>query len=53
VQGAIRLYGLTKTFPASLTALARDLDQQIAETEDGAEGPLAFKEKRKPVWKVR
>ncbi|MDX6563740.1 MAG: hypothetical protein QOD65_3554 [Gaiellales bacterium] len=53
VQGAIRLYGLTKTFPATLTALARDLDQQIAETEDGAEGPLAFKEKRKPVWKVR
>jgi enoyl-CoA hydratase/carnithine racemase len=32
---------------------ARDLDQIVAESEDGAEGPRAFREKRKPVWKLR
>ena len=53
VQGAIRLYRLTAAFPASLTAYARHLDQEIAETEDGAEGSRAFREKRKPVWKLR
>ena len=53
VQAAVRLYRLTAAFPASLTAYARQLDQEIAETEDGAEGSLAFKEKRKPVWKLR
>jgi enoyl-CoA hydratase/carnithine racemase len=26
---------------------------KIAESEDGAEGPRAFREKRKPVWKMR
>lgn len=53
VQAAVRLYGLTGAFPASLSAYARQLDQDIAETEDGAEGSRAFKEKRKPVWKLR
>jgi enoyl-CoA hydratase/carnithine racemase len=53
VQGAVRLYRLTAAFPAALTAYARDLDQQIAETEDGVEGARAFAEKRKPVWKLR
>ena len=53
VQAAIRLYRLTASFPASLSAYARHLDQEIAETEDGAEGARAFKEKRPPVWKLR
>lgn len=53
VQGAVRLYRLTSAFPATAVALARDLDQQIAESEDGAEGARAFKEKRKPEWKLR
>ena len=38
VQAAIRLYRLTAAFPPSLSAYARHLDQEIAETEDGAEG---------------
>jgi enoyl-CoA hydratase/carnithine racemase len=53
VQGAVRLYNLTASFPPSLVSYARHLDQEIAETEDGAEGSRAFKEKRKPVWKLR
>jgi enoyl-CoA hydratase/carnithine racemase len=53
VQAAIRLYRLTAAFPASLSAYAKQLDQDVAETEDGAEGSRAFKEKRKPVWKMR
>ena len=53
VQAAVRLYKLTAAFPASLSAYARHLDQEIAETEDGAEGSRAFREKRKPDWKMR
>ena len=53
VQAAVRLYRLTSAFPATTVALARDLDQQVAETDDGAEGARAFREKRKPEWKVR
>lgn len=53
VQGAIRLYRLTAAFPAALTSYARQLDQDIAETEDGAEGSRAFQEKRKPVWRMK
>jgi len=53
VQAVIRLYRLTASFPPSLSAYARHLDQEIAETEDGAEGARAFKEKRPPVWKLR
>src|SRR5215813_5628371 len=45
VQAAIRLYKLTAAFPPSLSAYAKHLDQEIAETEDGAEGSRAFKEK--------
>lgn len=37
----------------SLVSYARPMDQEIAETEDGAVGSRAFKEKRKPNWKVR
>ena len=32
VQAAVRLYRLTSAFPATTVALARDLDQQIAES---------------------
>jgi enoyl-CoA hydratase/carnithine racemase len=53
VQAAVRLYRLTAAFPPSLASYARHLDQEIAESEDGAEGPRAFREKRKPVWKMR
>jgi enoyl-CoA hydratase/carnithine racemase len=53
VQAAVRLYRLTASFPASLLAYAHHLDQEIAESEDGAEGSRAFKEKRRPVWKLR
>lgn len=53
VQAVVRLYRLTAAFPAPLVEYARRLDQEIAETEDGAEGPRAFREKRRPVWKLR
>jgi enoyl-CoA hydratase/carnithine racemase len=53
VQAAVRLYKLTAAFPAPLSAYARHLDQEIAESEDGAEGSRAFREKRKPDWKLR
>jgi enoyl-CoA hydratase/carnithine racemase len=53
VQAAVRLYRLTAAFPPTTVALARDLDQQIAETDDGAEGAAAFRDKRKPEWKLR
>ncbi len=53
VQAAVRLYRLTAAFPPSLSAYARHLDQEIAENEDGAEGARAFREKRRPVWKVK
>jgi len=53
VQAAVRLYRLAGAFDPSLVSYARQLDQEIAESEDGAEGPRAFREKRKPVWKVR
>ena len=53
VQAAVRLYRLTAAFDPALVSYARHLDQEIAESEDGAEGPRAFREKRKPVWKMR
>jgi enoyl-CoA hydratase/carnithine racemase len=53
VQAAVRLYRLTAAFPPSLVSYASHLDQEIAESEDGAEGPRAFREKRRPVWKMR
>jgi enoyl-CoA hydratase/carnithine racemase len=52
-QGVVRMYRLTAAFPPSLSAYAKALDKEIAETEDGEEGARAFAEKRKPVWKVR
>lgn len=53
VQAAVRLYRLSAAFNPALVSYARHLDQEIAENEDGAEGPRAFKEKRKPIWKGR
>jgi enoyl-CoA hydratase/carnithine racemase len=53
VQAAVRLYRLTAAFPPPLVSYAAHLDQEVAESEDGAEGPRAFREKRKPVWKMR
>jgi enoyl-CoA hydratase/carnithine racemase len=53
VQAAVRLYRLTAAFDPALSAYAKHLDKEIAETEDGAEGSRAFKEKRRPVWKLR
>ena len=53
VQAAIRLYRLTAAFHPALVAYARHLDQETAESEDGAEGPRAFRERRKPAWKGR
>lgn len=53
VQAAVRLYRLTAAFPESLTSYARHLDQEIAESDDGAEGSRAFTEKRQPAWQGR
>jgi enoyl-CoA hydratase/carnithine racemase len=53
VQAAVRLYRLSTAFDPALVSYAKALDKEIAETEDGAEGSLAFKEKRKPNWKLR
>lgn len=53
VQAAVRLYRLTAAFDPALVSYARHLDQEVAESEDGAEGPRAFREKRRPVWKMR
>jgi enoyl-CoA hydratase/carnithine racemase len=53
VRAAVRLYRLSAAFSPALVAYARHLDQETAESEDGAEGPRAFREKRKPVWKGR
>jgi enoyl-CoA hydratase/carnithine racemase len=53
VQAAVRLYRLSTAFEPALVAYGRQLDQETAESEDGAEGALAFREKRKPVWKMR
>jgi len=53
VQAAVRLYRLAAAFPPPLVSYAAHLDQEVAESEDGAEGPRAFREKRKPVWKLR
>ncbi len=52
-QGAVRLYRLTGAFPEPLLTYARYMDQEIAETEDGQEGARAFREKRRPVWKLQ
>ncbi len=52
-QAAVRLFRMSSSPTEELNAYARHLDQETAESEDGAEGPRAFKEKRKPAWKSR
>jgi enoyl-CoA hydratase/carnithine racemase len=52
-QAAVRLYRLSTSFPEPLLAYQQALDRETAEGEDGAEGPRAFREKRKPIWKGR
>jgi enoyl-CoA hydratase/carnithine racemase len=52
VQAAVRLYRLSAQQP-TVSAYARHLDKEIAEGEDGAEGPRAFREKRAPAWTGR
>jgi len=37
----------------AISAMAFDKYNEILRTEDSKEGPKAFAEKRKPVWKVR
>src|SRR3989475_11142308 len=49
VQAAVRLYRLTAAFHPSVVSYARGLDQEVAETEDGAERPRALPEKRNAV----
>ena len=53
VQGAVRLYNLANAFPAALSAYAKQLDKDIAESDNGAEGAQAFAEKRRPQWSGR
>jgi enoyl-CoA hydratase/carnithine racemase len=52
-RGAVRLYRLTGAFPEPLLTYARYMDQDIAETEDGQEGARAFREKRRPEWRLK
>ncbi|HEY4295499.1 MAG TPA: enoyl-CoA hydratase-related protein [Paraburkholderia sp.] len=52
-QAVVRLYRLSAAFPPALIAYAKQQDKETAESEDGVEGVRAFKEKRKPVWKMR
>ena len=53
-QAARRLIymGMTRP-PEEVQALATSLKEKLAQTEDAKEGPRAFAEKRKPVWKMR
>lgn len=53
VQAAVRLYNLCNEFSPEMETYARHLDRETAETEDGVEGGRAFKERRKPEWKLR
>jgi enoyl-CoA hydratase/carnithine racemase len=50
VQAAVRLYRLAAEPPPALTDYARHLDKEIAESDDGAEGTRAFRDKRPPMW---
>ena len=39
--------------PNEIQELTESLRKQLSQTEDAKEGPRAFAEKRKPVWKMR
>ena len=48
------MYRLTGAFPESLlTPGGTWIRKDRQETEDGQEGAQAFREKRRPVWKLR
>ncbi|MET7993678.1 enoyl-CoA hydratase-related protein [Amycolatopsis sp. NPDC005232] len=51
VQATVQLYRMSAAEP-TLSAYAKHLDKEIAESDDGAEGPRAFREKRAPKWTV-
>lgn len=53
VQAAKRLYNLDFKFDPPMMELQSSLDIMCRESEDGAEGPRAFAEKRRPNWKNR
>lgn len=52
-QACVRLYRLAASFSPEMVSYARELDQKIAETDDGVEGAQAFVQKRRPNWKLR
>jgi enoyl-CoA hydratase/carnithine racemase len=52
VQAATRLYRISSLNPA-LDEYARQLDRDVAATEDSREGSRAFVERRAPVWQNR
>ena len=53
VRAAKQLYNLSRQIDPRLEALQKSLDIACRESEDGAEGPRAFAEKRRAVWKNR
>ena len=54
IQAVKRLAYMTLTHTGEeVDELSHTLRQQVAQTEDAREGPRAFAEKRKPVWKMR
>ncbi|MEU8633127.1 enoyl-CoA hydratase-related protein [Amycolatopsis sp. NPDC048633] len=52
VQAATRLYRISSVNPA-LDEYARQLDRDVAGTDDSKEGSRAFVERRTPVWQGR
>lgn len=54
LQAVKRLAYMTFSYTGEeVDALAQELKQKVAQSEDAKEGPRAFAEKRKPVWKMR
>ena len=53
VQAAKRLHKLARERTAEMDYIQNQLNIACRESEDGAEGPRAFAEKRKPLWKNR
>ena len=54
LQAVKRLAYMTFTHTGEeVDTLAQELKQKVAQSEDAKEGPRAFAEKRKPVWRMR
>ena len=54
VQAAKRLnYASMMWEPEHVKGMVGKVRQELSQTEDAKEGPLAFAEKRRPVWKMR